>query len=75
MNKTPVIHAVRPWQSMDAEPETRMKRIGLVYTNQREIEICLSCPYPTCHNCFDAWKNAFGNIRNTTYRPKKGKRN
>lgn len=51
--------AVRPWDSIDAIPY----RAKLKVSNQREINICLCCPYPECHNCFDAWKNAFANIR------------
>ena len=42
----------------------------------KEIEACLRCPYPECHNCFDYWKSAFANIRYDTHKNRKkgGKR-
>lgn len=38
---------------------------------QWQIDACLRCPYPECHNCFDAWKTAFANIRYDTHKNRK----
>ena len=65
-----VAGAVRPWESVDAI----QYRATLKVSNQREIDICLRCPSPECHNCFDAWKNAFGNIRYSTNKTRREKR-
>ena len=45
--------AVRPWQSLDAEPigDQRRKRYAAVFTLQTEIDLCLACPLPECNNC------------------------
>lgn len=53
--------AVRPWDSVDAGES--VYRVKLTPLEQRRIDICLNCGYPECCNCFDAWRNAFGNIR------------
>ena len=64
--------ASRPWNSVDATVEDlRTERMSSLFTNQREIDICLNCPLPECCNCVEAWKNAFGNVRKHYH--KKGK--
>ena len=45
--------AVRPWQSLDAEPinDQRRRRYAAVFTSQSEIDRCLACPLPACNGC------------------------
>jgi len=66
-----------PWRSTDALNVTSSgKAITVKKISQDEqwqINACLNCPYPECHNCFDAWKSAFANIRYDTH-PKTKKR-
>lgn len=45
--------AVRPWESIDAEPidDRRRRRYAAVFTAQGEIDRCLACPLPECNDC------------------------
>ena len=73
--------AKAPWNSSDAMPtyesgRTFRAKIVMTEPDMKEIEACLRCPYPECHNCFDYWKSAFANIRYDTHKNRKkgGKR-
>lgn len=46
-----------PWHSIYAEPlpDKRLKKTSDVYTDQRQIDMCLNCPAPECNNCIDGW--------------------
>ncbi len=52
--------AVRPWQSIDAEPidDRRRRRYAAVFTEQTEIDKCLACPRPECCDCKRKRKSA-----------------
>lgn len=44
-------NATRPWQSLDALENPNLDAHGYVakkQPNQREIEMCLNCPFPSC---------------------------
>lgn len=51
------ISATVPWRSIYAEPaDRRVKSMVVSAEDQRQIDICLNCPYPECHDCMGAWK-------------------
>ena len=62
--------AVLPWRS-DDKPFSKEQLSDLTLAPQWEIDACLDCPFPECHDCFYAWKNAMGNIRNDTHKSAK----
>ena len=66
-----------PWRSTDALPVRvsgrAVEAFSLSDYEKWEIETCLHCTAPECWNCFDAWRNAMGNIRNDTHKSAKKK--
>ena len=68
--------AREPWNSTDSTRGDGIKNSAdndFSRAEKWEIERCLNCPFPECHDCFNAWRTAFSNIRNQTYHKKKGK--
>lgn len=65
-------HAVEPWDSVNASAVTDLRTVstGVVYTDQRIIDICLNCPKAKCNNCMKYW----GQLQEARPTEKKGKR-
>lgn len=65
------IRATKPWASPYSEKlDRRTDYQSDLYTDQKQIDICLNCPRPTCTDCMDAWKD----IRSIQYPIAKRKR-
>lgn len=68
--------AKAPWRSADSMNVTASGRVveprTLTPHEEWEINTCLNCKAPECYNCFDAWKNAFGNIRRVSKKKRSG---
>lgn len=62
--------AYRPWNSIYAEPEKCCAKTPDMTADQRQIDMCLNCPWPDCVGCIDGWKD----IRNIAYSKVKRKR-
>ena len=58
--------AKEPWNSTDSTRGDEVKNSAandFSAAEKWEIERCLNCPFPECHDCFNAYRNAFRNIR------------
>ena len=58
--------AREPWNSTDSTRGDGIKNSAdndFSRAEKWEIERCLNCPFPECHDCFNAYRNAFRNIR------------
>lgn len=66
-------HATVPWRSSEARllVDARIKVLpDLDNDTQRQIDMCLRCPYEDCIGCIDGWKE----LRFITYTAKPRKR-
>ena len=69
--------AREPWNSTDSTRGDELKNSAdndFSRAEKWEIERCLNCPFPECHDCFDAYKAKFGYIRQQPKKRRKKKR-
>lgn len=65
------ITATKPWSSSYADVlNHQTDRLSDLFMDQKQIDMCLNCPYPECIECIDGWKT----IRSIGYPPKKNKK-